>query len=164
MRQSKRPAPRGGGGGEDVWVFFLGLRSIFSLTLGCHRSPRLGFLSGGIDHGVAMWEHSRGFQPTGMVPVLAYVSRRDTGSSGGIGTIAGGRSCSGVATRHGWCGNVRFRGLKPTAIILHRYAVCGFAGGGGEGAVVFFPRAALDFLAYPELSSFTPIGVFERGD
>jgi hypothetical protein len=30
--------------------------------------------------------------------------------------------------------------------------------------VGFFPRAALDFLAYPRLSSFTSIGVFEWGD
>ena len=55
---------------------------------------------GGIDHGVAMWENSRGFQPTGMVPVFPYVSRRDTGSLRGIGTIACGTRRSGVATRH----------------------------------------------------------------
>jgi hypothetical protein len=33
--------------GKGVWEFSLGLRSLSSLTLGCHRSPRLGFLRGG---------------------------------------------------------------------------------------------------------------------
>lgn len=49
-----RALPREGAAeGKVCGDFSLGLRSISSLTLGCHRSPRLGFWRGGIDHGVA---------------------------------------------------------------------------------------------------------------
>ena len=48
-------------------------------------------------------------------------------------------------------------------MVLNRYAVLARAGGGGEGCGAFFPRATLDFLVSPRLSSFTSFEVFEWG-
>ena len=78
----------------------------------------------GISHGVAMTDFSRGFQPTESVPPKSPSCRIATQEQrmrvGRRGAGTGAFRCR-YATQSCWC--VRSRGLKPTAIILHRYAV-----------------------------------------
>ena len=74
-------------------------------------------------HRIAVKDHSRGFQPTEPNAPRYSVSRRDTGTASPTCNRSSPPRYSCVAMRHVWENGNRPRGLKPTAMFHHGYAM-----------------------------------------